>query len=146
MHRFVYVSTATQELSAQQIADIAGACHRNNRRAGLTGLLVVHQGKFMHILEGSEKAIRRQAEKIQNDRRHRDFRVIEAAPIEMRAFNSFTFVHETPKALPLLGNENTAELRALMPINSPLRGNDLRVRHMVRDFLASFKQLLGAAA
>lgn len=144
MHRFIYVSTATQDLTPQQIADIAGACHRNNRRAGLTGLLVVHQGKFLHILEGDEKAIRRRAEKIQSDRRHANFEVLEAREIEMRAFYDWTFVHEAPQRLPLLGNEKVATLRDLMPINSPLRGRDLTVRHKVRDFLASFKQLLAA--
>lgn len=145
MHRFVYVSTATRQLSAQTIADIAGACHRNNRRNGLTGLLVVHQGKFLHVLEGDEAAIRRRAEMIQNDPRHGHFKVIEARPIEMRAFADWTFIHEAPGRLPLLGNEKVASLRDLMPINSPLRGNDLTVRHMVRDFLASFKPLFAAA-
>ncbi|KUP94448.1 BLUF domain-containing protein [Tritonibacter horizontis] len=145
MHRFVYVSTATCSLTDHQIADIAGACHRNNRRNGLTGMLVAHQGKFLHILEGDEAAIRRRAQMIQNDPRHGEFEVIEAREIEMRAFTDWTFVTETPKALPLLGNEKTAALADLMPINSPLRGRDLSVRHMVRDFLASFKQLLAAA-
>ncbi|OIQ24714.1 MAG: blue light sensor protein [Alphaproteobacteria bacterium MedPE-SWcel] len=144
MHRFVYVSTARGPLSAQQIADIAGACHRNNRRAGLTGILVVHQGKFFHILEGDETAIRRRAQKIQDDPRHGSFEVIEAREIQMRAFVDWTFVHETPETLPLLGTENVATLRQLVPINSPLRGRDLSVRHMVRDFLASFKQLVAA--
>ncbi|TNJ40143.1 BLUF domain-containing protein [Phaeobacter sp. B1627] len=144
MHRFVYVSTATGPLSAHQIADIAGACHRNNRRAGLTGILVVHQGKFFHILEGDETAIRRRAQKIQDDPRHSTFEVIEAREIQRRAFVDWTFVHEMPERLPLLGTENVATLRDLMPINSPLRGRDLSVRHMVRDFLASFKQLVAA--
>ena len=144
MHRFIYVSTATRSLSDQQIADIAGACHRNNRRNGLTGLLVVHQGRFFHILEGDERAIRRCAQKIQEDPRHGQFEVLEAREIELRAFMDWTFVHERPKALPLLGNEKVAALRDLMPINSPLRGRDLSVRHKVRDFLASFRQLLAA--
>ena len=144
MHRFIYVSTASRDLTAHQIADIAGACHRNNRRAGLTGLLVVHQGRFLHILEGDEAAIRRRAQMIQDDPRYQDFEVIEACEIQMRAFEDWTFVHETPAALPLLGNERVKPLQDLMPINSPFRGNDLAVRHKVRDFLASFKQLLAA--
>jgi len=144
MHRFVYVSTATQDLTAQQIADIAGACHRNNRRAGLTGMLVAHQGRFLHILEGDEAAIRRRAEKIQHDPRHGDFKVLQAREIQMRAFLDWVFVHETPAALPLFGGVKVEPLRALLPINSPLRGRDLTVRHLVRDFLASFKQLLAA--
>ncbi len=144
MYRFVFVSTASQDLSAQQIADIAGACHRNNRKAGLTGMLVAHQGRFLHILEGDETAIRRRAQKIQDDPRHRDFEVLQAREIQMRAFKDWFFVHETPEALPLLGGENIAPLRALLPINSALRGRDLTVRQVVRDFLASFKQLLAA--
>ncbi|MCG7625260.1 MULTISPECIES: BLUF domain-containing protein [Bacteria] len=144
MHRFVYVSTASQDLTAHQIADIAGTCHRNNRKAGLTGMLLAHQGRFLHILEGDEAAIRRRAQKIQDDPRHRDFEVLQAREIQMRAFTDWVFVHETPEALPLLGGENIAPLRALLPINSALRGRDLTVRHLVRDFLASFRQLLAA--
>jgi len=144
MHRFVYVSTAARPLSAQQIADFAGACHRNDRRAGLTGLLVVHQGRVLHILEGDEAAIQRRVQKLQDDVRLTEMEVLQSREVKMRAFVDWTFVHETPATLPFMGGACGMPLRALMPINSPLRGRDLTVRHMVRDFLASFKQLLAA--
>lgn len=144
MHRFIYTSTAVAPLSAQQLADIAGACHRNNRRAGLSGLLVMHQGKFLHILEGEESRIRKVCERIQHDPRHRNFKVIEMAEIDERAFNRFTVVHEAPQKLPLLGTETVLPLAALMPSNSKERGSVPSVRKAVRDFLASFSVLCAA--
>ena len=144
MHRFIYTSKAVAPLSDQQLADIAGACHRNNRRAGLSGLLVMHKGKFLHVLEGEESRIRMVCDRIQHDRRHRDFKVIEAARIDERAFSRFTVVHETPQKLPLLGGETVLPLSALLPSNSKERGAATSVRKAVRDFLASFSVLLAA--
>ena len=144
MHRFIYTSTVVAPLSAQQLADIAGACHRNNRRAGLSGLLVMHQGKFLHILEGEENRIRMVCERIQHDPCHQNFNVIEMAEIDERAFHRFTVVHEAPQNLPLLGTETVLPLAALMPSNSKERGAVPSVRKAVRDFLASFSVLCAA--
>lgn len=144
MFRLIYTSSACWRLSPRQVANIANVCGRKNRRVGLTGILVAHQGQFFQILEGDEDALYRCANLIRRDPRHGRFRVIEAQKIDARAFADWTFVHESPQLLGLAGAERVAELREIMPMNSPLRGRDPEVRRKVRDFLASFDRLLAA--
>lgn len=144
MHRFIFTSDATTPLSAQQLADIAGVNHRNNRRAGISGLLIMHQGKFFYVMEGEESHIRRVCAQIQNDPRHSNFEAIELLEVQERAFMDFSIVHETPERLPFLGNETVLPLAALLPTNSKARGALPNVRRAVRDFLASFSVLVAA--
>lgn len=144
MHRFIFTSDASTPLTEQQLADIAGVNHRNNRRAGISGILIMHQGKFFYVMEGEEGRIRKVCALIQKDPRHTNFEAIELAEVKERAFMGFTIVHEAPGRLPLLGGEAVLPLSALLPANSKARGAEPQVRRSVRDFLASFSVLVAA--
>lgn len=142
MHRFIYTSTASTKLSLQSVAEIAGACFRNNHRSGLSGMLIMHQDRFFHVLEGEEVRIQAMCTIIQNDLRHQDYVVVQVGRIRERAFVGFDCYHETPARLPLGDGVYVRPLRALLPPNSLSRGRDAAVRHCVRDFLSSFEVLL----
>ncbi len=144
MHRFIYTSTALIELTGQTVAKIADACRRNNHRAGLSGMLIIHQGRFFHILEGERDRIQAICVQIQQDTRHKDYEVVQVGRIRERAFPGFVCYHETPDSLLPSVAKYVQPLNALLPMNSPNRGRDIAVRHCVRDFLSSFEVLLAA--
>jgi len=69
---------------------IIEASVRNNRAAGVTGLLLAHQGWFLQILEGPASAVQTTYGRIVNDCRHIDSDVISTTPISKRSFGEWS--------------------------------------------------------
>jgi hypothetical protein len=88
LHRLIY--TSIQRLDAaeldHEVEDLIRASIRNNREAAITGLLLVHAGRFVQALEGPAEAVMNTYRRILDDRRHRDARVLAAGPAEGREF------------------------------------------------------------
>ena len=75
---------------AAEIRQILAASRRNNARVEVTGALMFNSGCFAQILEGPRGALEQTFERIQRDRRHAAVVVLEYAPIEARAFPSWS--------------------------------------------------------
>lgn len=86
MHRILYISTARVPLSDREVETILAASRRNNRRADITGLLVVGGRRFLQVLEGPEDAVKVTFARISQDDRH--YAVVELSnkPIAARSF------------------------------------------------------------
>lgn len=87
--QLIYVSTASETFSADQLPDLLDKCRANNRRAGLTGLLLFSGTSFFQILEGDEKAVDEVYLKIGSDPRHRNLVTILKEPIGNRTFGDW---------------------------------------------------------
>jgi hypothetical protein len=61
-----------------------------NARAGVTGMLVVGEGKILQALEGPEDAVRALYARIARDRRHHDCRVLWERTVGERAFGRWS--------------------------------------------------------
>lgn len=72
MKRLSYVSRSARALTASDIDAITAVSQRNNRRDGITGILVVTGGVFIQTLEGEEAVIDATYRRILADDRHRD--------------------------------------------------------------------------
>lgn len=68
----IYVSTATEPLSVEQLLELLDVARRRNERLGLTGLLLYSHGRFMQVLEGPELAVIEVFGSIQKDPRHKN--------------------------------------------------------------------------
>lgn len=92
LYRLIYVSRAVAGSDADAIAltAILHAAEKNNRKYGLTGLLLAHEGAFCQVLEGAPDAIHGLMALLQIDRRHEDIRVLCDMPVEARAFSDWT--------------------------------------------------------
>src|SRR3990167_4193900 len=89
LHRLVYASR--QCFAADMIADdeidaLIRASIRNNTDAALTGLLLVHDGWFVQALEGPAEAVMTTYQRILNDPRHTESRIVCAGPASVREF------------------------------------------------------------
>jgi hypothetical protein len=69
------------------LADIFREARTSNAQAGITGALLVTDHWFVQELEGTESVVRSLYERICEDRRHDQVTVIEAGPVEARAFS-----------------------------------------------------------
>ena len=72
MKRIMYVSTVAKSLPEEEISAISRSSSKNNRKIGVTGILLSAHEFFFQILEGQEVVVDRLLERIRRDPRHRD--------------------------------------------------------------------------
>ncbi len=85
------------------LAELLGEAQRNNERAGLTGALAVHDGRFLQVVEGDPGLLDQLHLRLERDRRHRDIHVLERRPIERRAFDGWSMA--SARITPSLASE-----------------------------------------
>jgi hypothetical protein len=117
LFQIVYVSTAVEHLTKDQLRDLLKASHQRNTKAGITGLLLYKDGNFMQVLEGEEPAVRNLFKKITKDSRHHGIICLLQAPIQHRYF---------PNSSMAFRDLNSAESKAIPGysefLNTPLNG------------------------
>lgn len=85
--RLKYISRFAQQLSSEQIDEIATISAENNRKMDITGALMASGGLFFQILEGPKENIDELWAKIQNDPRHKDVLLLKVEDnVEKRIF------------------------------------------------------------
>ncbi len=116
LHRAIYVSDAVggAATSLLVLAEILGASDRNNRRDGLTGVLMRHGGCFMQAIEGRRVDVDRLMDGVRLDPRHENLRLLSDQNVAERLFREWpmTLVEMTPNAARVL---NGAGLDQLSP-------------------------------
>lgn len=105
MQRIIYISTARNEISDSDIAQILDVSRLNNRRDGLTGLLIAGNRRFLQVLEGDALALGRTFRRITADPRHFAVVELERRSIDLRAFGQWDMGFLQPAGL---GGESLA--------------------------------------
>ena len=85
----VYISVASTHIDETVVRDIEKTSQRNNKNAGVTGILLFDDGRFMQFLEGSELEVRRIFSKITRDGRHEGIEVLRQQLIPQRQFSDW---------------------------------------------------------
>ena len=116
LERVVYTSRARGDADSLLMqVDILAVSQRNNARDDLTGALMIHDGRFLQVLEGAGPDLDRLMTRLANDPRHDEVVVIERAPIEARDFSGWAMasVRVTPALEDVLsatvGGEGSAQ-------------------------------------
>ncbi len=124
LHQLIYLSSAVGDIGSADLDAILSASRRNNEPAGITGLLLYHDGCFFQALEGPAAEVTRTFETIRRDPRHRGTIVLHNQPTSERAFANWSmgFVGSSGMSTQqrdtlidlsnLLGGETRAELSA----------------------------------
>ncbi len=86
MIRLTYISTVLRGLPEITTRNIVEESRTNNRRAGVTGMLISDGTRFLQALEGSEAAVDATFERIRADPRHCACVLLDRGPITARAF------------------------------------------------------------
>src|SRR5690242_3503006 len=91
LHRLIYVSRQRAEppVTEEQVDEIIRASIRRNREAAITGLLLVHDGWFLQVLEGPAQEVMTTYGRIDRDPRHHQCRVLAAGPAPAREFGDW---------------------------------------------------------
>ena len=86
MYRLVYVSTAVEDLAADDIENILNVSQSNNDERYVTGFLAHNGRSFMQALEGERDEVLGIYDRILSDKRHFGIAQIIGEPVEKRAF------------------------------------------------------------
>lgn len=83
----VYVSSATGQLSEQQIDGLLDSCRRFNALVGVTGTLLHHDGTFLQYLEGPAEGVARVWQRVVACRLHHGVTELLREPLAARHFD-----------------------------------------------------------
>ena len=86
MYQLVYVSSASADLSEDDLKDVLCHAGEANRVVGITGMLVYLDGCFLQVLEGRRECVRDLFARIEADPRHCGARVLIESDVAKRAF------------------------------------------------------------
>jgi signal transduction histidine kinase/CheY-like chemotaxis protein len=111
--QIIYTSNSVGP-TTQHLTEIYESCLRNNHRGDITGILLVHEGRFMQLLEGPGVSVRSLFDVIRMDGRHTDISVCMDHIVEQRAVRDWSMgvckvvPYESGNALsaPFFGNKS----------------------------------------
>lgn len=86
MHQIIYVSAATQPFSVTELRELLRQSRLLYARHHVTGILLYHEGRITHLLEGEEAPVRYLYEQLAADARHAGLIKIADEPIAERRF------------------------------------------------------------
>lgn len=119
MFFLVYISSATQPFSVDDLSTLLAVSRKNNAELGITGMLLYKDGNFMQVLEGDERTVRALYEKIGVDPRHSG---------EITLLQGFVDERQFPDWSMGFRDLNSPEIRATQSynefLNTPLTGQE----------------------
>lgn len=90
MRYLIYLSTAVELFSDEELKQLLVKSRENNFRNELTGLLLYNDGNFIQVLEGEEAALAETFRIIEADKRHKNIIIIDEGEHENRAFGQWS--------------------------------------------------------
>ena len=97
LRRLLYVShsrlTGDPAAVAAALAEILAVARRRNAELGVTGALMLHDGRFAQALEGPHAAVQAVFDSIAADPRHGAVTVTEDGPVPARAFPAWSMAY-----------------------------------------------------
>ncbi|MES2695256.1 MAG: BLUF domain-containing protein [Verrucomicrobiota bacterium] len=103
--QLVYVSSARIIFTPPQLSALLEHSRKKNALAGLSGILLSHDGDFMQLLEGEESTVRSTYARIAEDPRHHRCQILISGSVPERTFPDWTMgfrdlASEEVKAMP----------------------------------------------
>jgi hypothetical protein len=85
----VYVSSAHSNLTDQDLTKLLEVSRENNKKRGITGMLLYRGGDFMQVIEGPAASIERLLTALSRDTRHTGMIVLKKMVITERQFSGW---------------------------------------------------------
>ena len=88
--QLIYASAATVDFSDEELSELLDKARVNNKRLGVSGMLLYHEGSFLQALEGDEDVVMALYDKISQDKRHRSSKLVWKGEVSSRTFEDWT--------------------------------------------------------
>ncbi|MCC5886593.1 MAG: BLUF domain-containing protein [Gammaproteobacteria bacterium] len=87
---YCYISEARSPVNQMDLRAILETAQAFNRSRDITGCLIYEQGHFAQVLEGGAKELEALMQRIVQDPRHRQVRIVWSGPVERRMFEQWS--------------------------------------------------------
>ena len=131
----VYVSTASEPMDDEDLAELLAQSRERNARNDITGMLLYKDSRFIQLLEGHEENVQKIFDSIRRDDRHYDVQLLWLRYAQFREFPDWT-----------MGFQNVDKLKLeSLPGYTPFLDRDFRYENFLENstdvhaMLLSFK-------
>ena len=131
----VYTSLPRIEMSKSTLDEITRISIRNNRKKGITGILLGIESRYLQFLEGDEEEVLQLFERIKQDPRHYELNKWVQGHSDERIFSAWSM------ASWLLTNEELKSIKALNEIRQLLKDPE-QENYASGRFLEMIKNLM----
>jgi hypothetical protein len=111
LHRLIYLSSAVGVLRADELDRILLRSKASNSGAGITGLLLFHEGSFLQMIEGPAAGVASLMQKIRRDRRHSGIIMLQSESCAERIFPDSPLHYVAPRNLSAGEKQALTDLR-----------------------------------
>lgn len=132
MIMILYLSTATSLYDDNELENILVASRKNNERAGVTGILLYHDGGILQVLEGEEATVLATFQRIEKDQRHKAIQLVVQTTINTRSFSNWSMGFRKISA------KDWHEIEGYIPVQKS--ANELPLVHEENNSLMIFLQ------
>jgi hypothetical protein len=140
LRQLCYISTATHELSNEELNELLVVSRRNNQYRQITGVLLYKAMSFVQIVEGPDDALKELLYTLTLDSRHKGIIVMFNKEIPQREFSSWTLASRFP-----LRNSDADDRYANNDFSNYLdapNGVDQPLSRYVQILLRRFEQIM----
>ena len=138
LHRLIYLSSAVGVLRADELDRILLRSKASNSGAGITGLLLFHEGSFLQMIEGPAAGVTSLMQKIRRDRRHSGIIMLQSGACAERIFPDSPLHYVAPRNLSAGEKQAFTDLRhavqARPMLGLPIPGSDLGLAALLDSF------------
>jgi hypothetical protein len=85
----IYISSAAIRMSAADLAKLLEKSRENNKKRGITGMLLYRNGEFMQVIEGPAAKIEDLLKTLEKDKRHWGMQILHRSVIPERRFSQW---------------------------------------------------------
>lgn len=100
LHCVLYMSSATREMTPDEIDRLLDGARQRNQARGVTGALLHYGGRFVQVLEGEPAAVDHCFEQIRRDPRHQGITRLHAGPIPASRFPGWSMRYVSTHGAP----------------------------------------------
>ena len=90
IHQLVYISAAEHDFTEAELQELLTKARKNNHSLNISGMLLFHEGSFIQALEGNKDSVNCLYNKIAEDKRHSETRVLYRGDQEERDFDTWS--------------------------------------------------------
>lgn len=143
LYRLIYTSSAVGVLRADELDRILLRAKASNAGAGITGLLLFHEGSYLQVIEGSPAGVLSLMERIRRDRRHTGLTPLESHPCQARAFPGSPMAYVAARNFTATQRREFSDFLAVVHNRNALSDTQSLTGHLW-SFLSSFQEIEAA--